>query len=139
MSNSLKEALQREPLAASVRDPWRRRFELISREPLATGSLSLTARPLLRTTVKRGGVVSRQTTEPLPPAGSAAATASPASGAGPVAPPPPAGVSAVGERAGSATPQEEVIRRPVTDVEFVFRYGPGTSDTVRLTVAAKAN
>jgi hypothetical protein len=116
--------LQRELFAASVRDPWRNRFVPLRPRQLAAGSLALTARPLLRTTVKRGGVVSRQTTEPLPPPG-AVGLSTPRS----------SGPQAARRPDVPGTPQEEVVRQPVTEVSFVFRYGSETEDTVRLMVA----
>jgi hypothetical protein len=110
--------MQRELFVATVQEraPWVAAAGLGQR---TTGSLSMAAQPLLRTTVKRGGVVSRQTTEPLPPGGAGS----------PVPPVPPA------PRPGAPP---EVIRQPVTQVSLVLQYGSETQDTYRLTVAQAA-
>jgi hypothetical protein len=146
--SSFREAAQREPFDGSRRAPWQRRFELITGEPLATGSLSLTAQPLLRTTVKRGGVIVRRTTGPLPAAGGAESPAPAGSAAGAIAVAPPAGTREVGSapaapRDGARgshpdTLPEEVIRQPVTNGSFVFHHGSETPDSVHLTVARVA-
>jgi hypothetical protein len=128
--------LQRELFAASLNDArvarvapsfrvaqQRSRPMRIPWAQLATGTLSLTTQPLLRTIVKRGGAVLRQTTEPVPPAGT------PGVGSAPAAPNPGVPGGAPGP------PSEEVRRWPLMEVSFHFRYGSQTEDTVRLTVA----
>jgi hypothetical protein len=132
---------QRELFAAAVqeRTPWLAPAVLGQR---TTGTLSLTTQPLLRTQVKRGGVVTRETTERLPPTGGAEPTGG---GAGLVTVPPPTATPAVGSARGASrpdapgsahdAPREEVKRWPVTDVSFVFRYDSGIQDILHLIAA----